>query len=303
VLLNPVVIESFMLGQLPFLWAAAMLFAAIALWRRQSLVAAVIAAAAAQATHPAVVMPIAALLVVMRLPYENDRGRFVAAYGLSAGLALPAAALVLLSPTLSDAGFAVALSNLVGTVAVRSLAFAVPLVLALWYRRIPRRVLAWLPVMPLLVVAALAMSRDSFAWKGLVREPDHSVREFSRSGDFQPGATYRVLRALDGKVSMYDVLVDGGRLDSEFFPESMHRRSFVSLPAYKDFLADRGVDYVVLFDSYTRHFQTNESELLEELVSSGDAAVIGHGEGFTVFRVIASPGARSGGNQTLPAGR
>ena len=41
-LANPMLVEGPLLGQLPFLWAVAMLFAAIALWRRERFVAAAI---------------------------------------------------------------------------------------------------------------------------------------------------------------------------------------------------------------------------------------------------------------------
>ena len=47
-----------------------------------------------------------------------------------------------------------------------------------------------------------------------------------------PGATYRVLRGGDGKLGMYHVLLAGGRLDSEMFPESMAIRSFATPSAY-----------------------------------------------------------------------
>ena len=56
--------------------------------------------------------------------------------------------------------------------------------------------------------------------------------------------TYRILRAGDGKVGMYQVLRAGGRLDSEFFPESIVRRTWPSAAEYCTFLRGRHVDRV-----------------------------------------------------------
>jgi hypothetical protein len=285
VLLNPFLVESFILGQLPFLWAGAFLFAAIALWRRGRTSAAVLAAAASQVTHPAVMMPMTGILVLAVLPAKRD-WRLLAAYAGSVALATPAAAVLLMSPTLDDAGVHSALVNLAGTLGVRSLVFVLPIACAFWGRLIPRALLPLTSVtMALLLLPMVPLRRDGFAWEGLVRRPDHVTRQLTESDGFRRGAVYRVLRAHDGKVSMYDVLLAGGRLDSEFFPESMHRRSFADVDAYRRFLARRGVDFVVLFDSYTRTFRTNEPRLLQECERSGETRVVFRGQGFTVYQV------------------
>src|SRR5438094_809817 len=81
-------------GQMPFLWATALLLGAVALWRRGRRVPAVVLAALAQVTHPAVLMPITAGLVAGWLPWEADRRALLRAYAVSALVALPAALLV-----------------------------------------------------------------------------------------------------------------------------------------------------------------------------------------------------------------
>ena len=104
---------------------------------------------------------------------------------------------------------------------------------------------------------------------------------------FVPGATYRVLRAHDGKVGMYQVIEHGGRLDSEFFPESIVRRSWPDPETYVRFLGRRRVDYVIAFDEYTRRYRTNEISLLDRLAAapaSGCVARIGGGPGYQLFR-------------------
>ena len=54
------------------------------------------------------------------------------------------------------------------------------------------------------------------------------MARFVTSSAFRPGLTYRVLRTSDGKVGMYQVIRAGGRLDSEFFPESIWGGMFAS---------------------------------------------------------------------------
>ena len=66
---------------------------------------------------------------------------------------------------------------------------------------------------------------------------------------------------------MYQVLKAGGRLDSEFFPESIGRRSFATVEAYSAFLRKRRRRQVILFANYDARWSTNEHALLEELAS------------------------------------
>src|SRR5438128_816646 len=89
-LIEPMLVESVLLGQLPFLWATAFMFGAIACWRRASPIAAAVLLGLGQATHPAVIVPIAAVLVVARLFFEPDRRRLIAVYVVSVAIAAPA---------------------------------------------------------------------------------------------------------------------------------------------------------------------------------------------------------------------
>ena len=76
---------------------------------------------------------------------------------------------------------------------------------------------------------------------------------------------YRVLRGGDSKLGAYLLLKAGGRLDSEFFPESMALKNFVSPQEYAALLCARRVDMVIAFHSYdaTRHM--NEHAMLARL--------------------------------------
>lgn len=278
-LANPVLVAVAILGQLPFAWGVAALFAAIGLWRRGRVVGAILAAAVAEATHPAVVLPIAALVVAVMLVHRYDR-RLVRAFAVSVLLALPAASMVVASPVFSDTSVATKVAEFLVTVGVRLVVVVVPAVLV-WFGR---RAAAWLgPVLLLLALvlnAALIGPLDTrYAWRALSRQPDRAMLSFIASSEFVPGRTYRVLRAADGKVGMYQLVQHGARLDSELFPESIDRRSFRGTGAYGKFLEGRRVDVVLDFTNYDRFYRTNEHQLLDQLAVSGAC-----GGGITVTR-------------------
>ena len=129
------------------------------------------------------------------------------------------------------------------------------------------------------------LRHNAFAWGLFFREPDGQVAAFARSTDFEPGATYRILRAGDGKVGMYQLVRAGAQLDSEFFPESIGRRSWPSERAYATFLESRSVEYVLLFSNYDRTFGTNEGSLLETMAEERCATVIRRNVQYVVYRV------------------
>jgi hypothetical protein len=304
-LLNPTLVMAPIIGQLPFLWATAFFFVAIGCWRRDRRMAAVILAAIAQATHPAILIPIAVIVVGVWLAFEAHKRALLIAYGCSLLLSLPAAYLVFSSPVMEDTSLATKLANFGATLTVRIFVVAIPLVFA----ALQRHGLHWLPrplvrrglepyalgavaLAIVLNVVFLPMFELGWAWAGLARKPDKTLAEFAQSADFSPGLTYRVLRAGDGKVGMYQLLKAGGRLDSEFFPESIGRHSFPNLEVYSTFLRRRGVDTVIIFSNYDDRWHTNEHALLEELVSDNrctatrvGASVIERFERFDVYRI------------------
>ncbi|MCC6959657.1 MAG: hypothetical protein IT301_07395 [Dehalococcoidia bacterium] len=285
-LANPVLVEMFVLFQLPFAWAAALFLWAAWAFRRERMVAATLLAGAAQATHAAVLMPITAVAFLLAWNIFPGRRRGLAmSYAVSVAAALPAAAIVLASPVVSDASRTTVLANFAETVGWRALVFIVPAALAWLTTRRPRGLwpaaILFLALNPLLVPVRHTM----FAWGLFFREPDGQVAAFTRTPAFEPGATYRVLRAGDGKVGMYQILKAGGRLDSEFFPESIDRRSWPSQQDYAAFLSKRRVDYVLIFTSYHRRFSTNEESLLNTMSGSRCASVAAQTSEYTAYRV------------------
>jgi hypothetical protein len=269
VLANPALVVAAIVGQLPFAWAGAFLLLAVGAWRRDRPVLATVAAAVAEATHPAVVLPLAALVVAGCLPFEaaGRRRRLLACFAATGVLALPAAWLVVASPVYRDSSGGTRLSAFVGTMLVRCLIVVVPIALVLFRR------LGWRGLGPALTALLLGLNvaligplDTHYAWQALRRRPDPRMLAFIRSPLFRPGATYRVLRAADGKVGMYQLIQHGARLDSELFPESIDRRTWPSLAVYTDFLDRRGVDQVLIFDTY-RYYGTNEHLELRRLAA------------------------------------
>ncbi len=305
VLLNPTLVMAPIIGQLPFLWATAFFFVAVGLWRRDRRIAAVVMAALAQATHPAILIPIALIVVAVWFIWEPRKRALLIGYACSLLLSLPATWLVFDSPVMEDTSLATKVANFAATLTVRIFVVGAPLVLA----ALQRRGLHWLPrplvrrgmepwalgavaIAVILNIVFLQPFELTWAWAGLARKPDKTLAEFARSGDFTPGLTYRVLRAGDGKVGMYQLLKAGGHLDSEFFPESIGRHSFPDLAIYSAFLRRRGVDTVIVFRNYDERWKTNEHQLLEQLVGddhcSGEqvgAIVLQRFERFDVYRI------------------
>lgn len=283
-LLNPVLVEAPVLGQLPFLWGAALLFVAIGSWRRDRPLAAAVVAAAAQATHPAVILPLAAGVVAVRLVFDHRPRALAAWYALSLVLAAPAVWMTLRAPIVEETSRGSLLANFFATVGLRSLVVAAPFIaLALARTSLARA--------PALIAAALLafniifvpLRDNAFAWGALTRTPDTSLDAFVSSDAFAAGATYRIQRASDGKYGMYDLLRHGARLDSEFFPESLARRSWDTADEYAAFLHNRHVDYVVIYGAYDRHYGTNEHALLESL-----ARTPAHAEGDRLCTTLAA---------------
>ncbi len=285
-LVNPLMVESVILGQLPFLWATALLFFGIGCWRNGSTWRAVLLVGLAQAGHPAVLLPLTGLLFVGRFPFETAKRRYLLCYLASLVFAAPATWLVLISPVVEDSSTVALVENFVGTVGLRAAVVFAPF-LTLWLVR--KRSADWLWAVVGIAVAlnfVLVPIRDtSYGWGSLTRTPDEQLVPFLESSDFQRGATYRLLRVADGKVGMYQLIQHGGRLDSEFFPESISRGSWLTLDAYRQFLGSRHVDYVLIYRAYDVRYATNEHDLLDQMVRGGCALRSTPFEEFDVYHV------------------
>ncbi len=288
-LVNPMLVEAPLLGQLPFLWATAILIAAVGCWRHDRRLVAALLMGAAQATHPAVILPIAGLLVLVWLYLEPYRRALLGWYALSLLIAMPAVWIVLASPSVGDVSTGTLLKTFFGTVILRALVVGAPFIgIAMMRTPLVRIQPLMFAGLIALTVALIPVRHNEYAVRALTRTPDQALTPFVRSSNFVPGATYRILRVGDGKVGMYDLVKAGGLLDSEPFPESIDRRSFATSSEYVAFLVKRHVDYVLIYDAYDARYGTNEHRLLKEMAEGSSqtcASVAAAGDGYEVYRV------------------
>jgi hypothetical protein len=276
VLVNPVFVLSVIVGQVPFLWGAALLVVGVGCWRRDRRIAATVFVALGQATHPAIVAPIGLIIVLAWLHFERDRRALVLHYLAAVALTIPAALLVIGSPVARDTSTTTALWAFVTTLDVRLFVVAVPVALVLIATRAHRHFGPVAFAVLLVLNAALLGPLDSrFAWGALARDPSREALEFLSSAQFDPSATYRLLRGGDGKVATYQLLRAGGHVDSEMFPESLNERSFGDVDRYAQFLRDRRVDDVWIWASYDRDLGTDEHALLDRLAADDSACARG----------------------------
>jgi hypothetical protein len=279
VLVNPALVVAAIIGQLPFLWGASMLMGAVACWRRRRYVLAAVLTGLGQATHPAVVLPMGVVLVAWWLRWEPDCRRLLRYYAASLLPAIPAALLVFASPVFGDSDPVVVATSFFGTLGVRILVLAVPIALVVVQRRLqspatPFRVTTRVPAIMCLTlllsnIVLAGPLEAQYSWGALGRKPDTQLLTFIKSSQFDPGKTYRTLRAHDGKIGMYQLVQHKARLDSEFFPESIARNNWPDVTKYSQFLRSRGVDYVIIFRSYDREWRTNEHQLLRDMKKQG----------------------------------
>jgi hypothetical protein len=264
-----------------------MFMLAIGCWRRDRRKLAVVLTALAQLTHAAVLVPIVAVVVLLQYRHEQNKRALITGWLITLVVALPAMWLVFASPVSSQNSILYTAWIELETVALRSLAFLVPMGLlavqrAHWRRTAPALLAGGLVLAQLVTIPISGMATG---WGAINRRPAHGVSALLSSSEFVPGATYRVLTFGDQKYGQYSIVRAGGHLDSEFFPESMSRRSFPSEADYARFLTKRQVDYVVIDPKYKK-FKTNEQSLLDGMASSKTPCV----DGVEVRSVDETPG-------------
>ena len=253
-------------GQLPFIWAMAFLFASIASWRRHRRWLGTALLVLAMTTHAAVVAPMALLLIAGYLLVTPERSTLAIHTLVAATLSLPAAYLVATSPAVEQTTIRFRIEQFFRVLATRGTVLLVPLVLlgivrlarTASFRALIQRSLAGVFVLLAGLNAALLNTMNSYAWRAPWRAPDEVIKTFIDSPEYMPGAVYRVLGYSDGRVSMLRLIQTGARLDGEFFPESQARRSWPSIVAYEQTLIDRRVDVVIAWHTYDTRWHTNE---------------------------------------------
>jgi hypothetical protein len=297
VLLNPALLTSVVLGQLPFLWAAALFLGAVGAWRRGHRIVATVLLALSLIVHPPVLLPIAIVIVGIAAVFLHDRGRLALAWLVAVLLSVPAIVLTLVSPVVDQTSRRFELLTLALTVLSRIWVVAVPLV----YEQLARIPGRWgrlaLPLgfsalsLGLLLPMWRPFSLDT-GWAALAgHAPPHELGSFVTTPPLQRGRTYRVLTGADSKYGIYQVVRHGGVLDSELFPESLHRASFGSRRSYAAFLAARRVQSIVVSPSYRRAYHSNEPGLVAAMAASGQCTAgvriveVEQGDGWLLYDV------------------
>jgi hypothetical protein len=133
-LLNPALAMGLMLGQLPFMWAAAMLLIGIGCWRTDREGWALVWITLAQLTHAPILVPLVGCIVLLRLRYEPDRHGLLVRWLASVALSLPAIVLVVVSPVTSETGPLISLWIEVETLFLRAFIVIVPVGMVLFQR-------------------------------------------------------------------------------------------------------------------------------------------------------------------------
>ena len=250
---------------------------AVACWRRRRSPA-VVLAGLGQATHPAVRPPDGrGSRRCWWWRWEPDRRRLLRYY--AALLALISAAAVFASPVFGDSDPVVVATSFFGTLGVRILVLAIPIVLVFVQRRqqstaAPSSVITHFPAVACALflisnIAFVGPLEAEYSWGALNRKPDTQLLTFIKSDEFHRRDLPHPARRHDGKIGMYQLVQHDARLDSEFFPESIARNNWPDVTRYSLFLRKRRVDYVIIFRTYDREWRTNEHELLRGLNKHG----------------------------------
>lgn len=272
VLVNPLLVAAVVIGQGPFMWGASFLLLGVAAWRRGRPGLAAVVAGVGALTHPAIVLPLLVLFVVLGLVVgpARERRSLLRAGAVACAISLPGVVAVFASPVMAQTDTRTKVVQLAGTLGTRVIVVGLPLVLVGMQRLTWR---GWGPLAFVLILVANPLAVPGlgmhYAWLSLRRTPNETLLPFIRSPLFERGATYRILRAADGKIGMYQLVRNGAVLDAELFPESINRKSYQDASAYSRFLRDRQVDYVLDYHNYDAFWHTNEHALLEQLADAG----------------------------------
>lgn len=272
--LNPFYIDAIFAFQYSFVWSGVFFFLfSAALDRRRWLVAGLLGWLAA-GTHPIMSLP----AVSLYLAWALWRGRIAlwaaTAMALAIGVALaPLLYLTLATPAVGE-NDAVTIALSIGDVVVRrGTILLVPFVFAPLHALIRRH---WLPLAGVILAgtAVNTVMANGFlgfaqgSYTGIFRTSHDYYAAYARTGDFVPGAHYRMLTPNEREDGLYYLVRHGAVLTSELFTESMFKRSF-SERQYSCFLDAEEVDFVVVERAYFSQYRTNEQLRLDGLTAAG----------------------------------
>ena len=290
-LLNPLLWNGITQFQLASTWSFLFFFLGAGFLERGRPVWAVLFLALAMVAHP-LMGALSLVLYALWVGWERRAlpRNLVVAGALSAVLAIPAFVYFLRVPLVRDAGgldlLASALDN-GRRLSIPLLALAIPH----WRGVVLQR-------LPLLAGAGIASTAAILAYLppvGLWMNSSPQFSDYLEANAVAHDGSYRIMVANNREDGMVEFLRKGAVLSDEFFTESLRRKSFPSLDAYRCFLATKDTRHVVMKGSYIRKYHKNEPQLLEQLVEIGLATrEFQSPNGDVAYRIAPDPAQRKG---------
>ena len=275
---NPFFIDAVYAFQFPTLWSTVFFFLFVWAFERRRYVLAGALLWLTVSTHPIMGGAAAASYGAFLLARDRPKVRPLLLLSLPVGVALiPFYWMMLLTPAVHENSLRTIVFSVLDVLPRRGSILFLPFVftiLAPQIRRFYRPAFATVGMMALvgILFATGPLNRHHGSYYGAVHGSSDIYAAFFVSPSYQPGATYRVLEPNEREDGMYRFMRRGAVLSSEFFSESVFRRSWTE-SQYACFTTFKGIDYVALERAYQRDFATNEQALVQSLVGQGRASV------------------------------
>jgi Glycosyl transferase family 2 len=276
--MNPFVIDAVYTFQFATLWSA--FFFLLFMWsmnERRHLLAAVLLWLTISA-HPIMGGFAVGGYALWYLIVDRSKLRPLALMSVPVGVALvPIFWMTMLTPSVGENSLKTVVLSVMDVLPRRGTIFWAPFLFLAFAPLIRNhyRIVAggWAAGIALVVLMATGPLRVSYgSYYGALHMSSDIYAGYFASPQFHPGATYRVVEPNDREDGMYRFIRHGAVLGNEFFSESMFRRNW-TVDQYGCFLAFKGIDYVAMEKAYMVNSPTNEQDVLEGLVSSGEARV------------------------------
>lgn len=293
--INPFYIDAIFAFQYSFMFSAFFFLVFAGLIDRRRWSAAGLFGWLAASTHPIMGIPPVGLYLLWTV--WQRRTPFRVAIALATGMAvamLPVLYLMLITPSIGANTAKDIVTSVLDVVVRRGTVLLVPFVFAAHAEQVRR---TWRPITVIVALGTLvntvfANGFTGFAqgsYTGIFRTSREVYAPYFASNVFEPDATYRLLTPNEREDGMYYLLLQGGRLSSELFTESMFKQSFTA-DEYTCFLRARRVDYVIVERAYFTQYKTNEQRVLDGLETEGLARVVyaSAEDGYSVYDVISA---------------
>lgn len=245
-------------------------------------------------THPIMGGVAAGGYAVYVLVRQRERLPGLALLAAPVGLGLvPIFWMTLLTPSVRENSVRTIVLSVGDVVVRRGTIYLLPLALEGLAAHVRRRYPAWLASFAVAAVVGVVVATGpetitirQGSYYGAIHGSRDIYADFFASGQFHPGAVYRVLEPNEREDGMYRFIQHGAVLSNEFFTESTMRRNWTEAQ-YGCYLAFKRVEYVAIERAYLQQYRRNEGDLLQRLAANGRATAVFADPGgrFTVYDV------------------